>query len=282
MISKTTLKTLFIFTFLGVFNTYAQEINADINKPQTIDTLKPVILKNTIGFSSTVDLYSDVFDPMQYHTLNYSRKTKYGSVIGKVNFNRRFNENGFQYEIDAYPKFGKGFYAYLNVGLSNSFLFPDVRYGAELFKTLPKGFEVSLGFRSLKFNETTTIYTGSVTWYKGNSYFSIRPYITPDAPGASKSGTFTYRKYRSDADNYFGVAVGMGFSPEFNQFNSSTGQSVVNLKSQKINLGYFFTSKNKKNAWGTQFGISHQEIIFDPGNYFWVYSLGVSWDFRFK
>jgi hypothetical protein len=25
------------------------------------------------------------------------------------------------------------------------------------------------------------------------------------------SGTFTYRKYRSDADNYFGATFGMGF-----------------------------------------------------------------------
>ena len=26
----------------------------------------------------------------------------------------------------------------------------------------------------------------------------------------------------------------------------------------------------------------HQEITFDQGNFFWIYSLGVSWDLNFK
>ena len=94
--------------------------------------LNKILSKNSIGINSTVDLYSDVFDPMQYHTFKYGRQTKYGSIIGKVNFNRRFNENGLQYEVDLYPKISKGLYAYVNIGVSNSFLFPDVRFGAEL------------------------------------------------------------------------------------------------------------------------------------------------------
>ena len=223
-----------------------------------------------------------MFDPTQYYTLKYSVQTKYGSLTGKLNFNRRFGENGLQYEIDAYPKISKGFYAYLNLGVSNSFLFPDLRYGAELFKSLPKRFEVSLGFRTLEYTTSTTIYTGSIGWYTGNSYWAFRPYFTPGDSGTSKSGTLTYRKYRSDADNYLGVSVGMGFSPETNQFNFSGNEATVDLKSQKINFGYFFTSTNKRNAWGAQFGVSHQEISFDPGSYFWIYSLSTSWDLRFK
>ena len=238
---------------------------------------------NSIGINSTVDLYSSVFDPMQYHTFKYGRQTKYGSIIGKVNFNRRFQENGLQYEVDVYPKISKGFYAYLNIGLSNSFLFPDVRYGAELYKSLPKSFEVSLGFRTLKYSTTTNIYTGSVGWYTGNSYWSFRPYVTPGGAGTSTSGTLSYRKYRSDADNYLGLALGIGFSPEINQFNFSGNEaSILNLKSQKFNVGYYFTTSNKQNAWGTQFAVTHQEIIFDPGNYFWIYSLNLSWELKFK
>ncbi|TDE42750.1 YaiO family outer membrane beta-barrel protein [Flavobacterium rhamnosiphilum] len=246
-------------------------------------SLNKILSQNSIGINSIVDLYSDVFDPMQYHTLKYGRQTKYGSIIAKVNFNRRFKENGLQYEVDLYPKISKGFYAYINVGLSNSFLFPDVRFGAELYKSLPKSFEVSLGFRTLKYSTTTTIYTGSVGWYYGNSYWSFRPYITPGGVGTSTSGTIAYRKYRSDADNYLGLSLGIGFSPETNQFNFNENEaSIINLKSQKINLGYYFTSSNKQNAWGTQFAVTHQEIIFDPGKYFWIYSLNLSWEIRFK
>ncbi|MFV8346653.1 YaiO family outer membrane beta-barrel protein [Flavobacterium sp. ZB4P13] len=246
-------------------------------------SLNNALSQNAIGITSSVDIYSDVFDPMQYYTLTYKRQTKYGSIIGRVNFNRRFNENGLQYEIDLYPKIVKGLYAYVNIGLSKSFLFPDVRYGLELYKSLPKSFEVSLGLRTLKYSTTTNIYTGSVGWYTGNSYLAFRPYITPGETGTSKSGTFTYRKYRSDADNYLGVSLSVGFSPEINQFNiNEDAAKFVDLKSQRINLGYYFTSSNKQNAWGTQFGVSHQEIIFDQGNYFWIYSLALSWELKFK
>lgn len=245
--------------------------------------LNKILSQNTIGINSSVDLYSETYDPMQYYTFKYGRQTKYGSIIAKVNFNRRFNENGAQYEVDLYPKISKGFYAYLNLGLSNSFLFPDVRYGAELYKSLPKSFEVSLGFRTLKYSTTTTIYTGSVGWYNGNSYWSFRPYIIPGDTGTSKSGTLTYRKYRSDAENYLGFTFGMGFSPENNQNNvSGNVATFVDLKSQKLNVLYYFSSLNKQNNWGTQFGVTHQEMSFDQGNFFWIYSLTLSWELKFK
>ena len=247
------------------------------------ESLNKVLRKNSIGINSSVDLYSSVFDPMQYYSLKYSRKTKYGSISPKLNVNRRFNEVGAQVEVDFYPKIRKGLYAYLNVGISNSFLFPDVRYGAELYQSLPKSFEISAGFRTLKYSSTTNIYTGSVGWYTGNSYWSIRPYFTPSETGTSGSATLTYRKYRSDADNYLSVAFGMGLSPEFNQYAfSENDDPVVNLESQKFNLGYYFTTGNKRNAWGVQAGVSHQEIIFDQGNFFWIYSLALSWDMKFK
>ncbi len=239
--------------------------------------------RNTVGIRSEVEIYSKTFDPMQYHAFKLGRNTKYGSIIARVNFNRRFQENGVQFEVDMYPKISKGFYAYLNVGFSNSFLFPDVRYGAELYKSLPRGFEMSLGFRALKYDTTTTIYTGSVGWYTGNSYWSFRPYITPNDAGTSFSGALNYRRYRNDADNYFSIVTNVGYSPEINQFIfGGNANTIVNLNSQKLRLGYYFTSSNKQNAWGVQSGISHQEIIFDPGNYFWVYSFILSWELKFR
>ena len=239
---------------------------------------------NTIGIRSSIDLYSkNERDPMQYHTLKYSRQTKYGSITGKVNFNRRFQKNGVQYEIDMYPKITKGLYAYVSAGVSNTDLFPSVRYGAELYKSLPKSFEISLGFRGLKYTETTTIYTGSVGWYTGNSYWSFRTYVTPGDTGSSKSGTLNYRKYRSDADNYFSIEAGVGFSPEIDPFPlNENEEAIFDLKSQKFNIGYYFTSSNKKHAWGTKFSLAHEEKSFSLGDYYLIYSLGISYNVKFK
>lgn len=238
---------------------------------------------NTLGLKAAVDLYSEVFDPMQYYLIKYVRATKYGSIHSKININRRFQSTGAQFEIDMYPRIANGLYAYLNVGISNSFLFPDVRYGAELYKSLPKGFEASLGFRALKFSATTNIYTGSIGWYQKNNYWSFRAYVTPGEPKASKSGTLDFRKYRQDANNYFSISVGAGFSPEENRFNFGGNENtIINLQSQKLNFGYYFSSKNNTNLWGAQAGVAHQEISFNPGSYFWIYSFSLSWDLLFK
>lgn len=238
---------------------------------------------NSVGVSASVDLYSEVFDPMQYYLVKYARQTKYGSIHAKTNINRRFESTGAQFEVDLYPKITKGLYAYLNVGFSNSSLFPEVRYGAEIYKSLPKSLEASIGFRGLKYNSTTTIYTGSVGWYTGSSYFSLRTYITPGDPDTSISGTLSYRRYGKDENNYFSIAVGLGFSPEIYRFYGEGNEdAIINLDSQKLRLGYNFSSANNKNGWGLQAGITRQEISFDPGSYFWIYSLGASWDMKFK
>ncbi len=239
---------------------------------------------NTIGISSSVDLYAKKErDPMQYYSLKYSRQTKYGSITGKFNFNRRFQKNGVQFEVDMYPKISKGLYAYVSFGISNTDLFPSVRYGAELYKSLPKSFEISAGFRGLKYTETTIIYTGSAGWYTGNSYWVFRTYITPGNEGSSTSGTLTYRKYRSDADNYFSLSAGMGFSPEIDRFPLNENEVVIfDLKSQKFNMGYYFTSTNKQHVWGTKFAIAKQEISYNRGDYFWIYSLSLSWGIKFR
>jgi YaiO family outer membrane protein len=271
---------------LQAFNTIELLLTKDPGNQKAKDyenSLNNKLRKNTIGVRAEVDVFSEVFDPFEYYTLKYARQTKYGSMIAKINYDRRFDENGIQYEIDLYPKIAKGFYAYVNLGVANSSLFPDVRYGAELYKSLPKSFEASLGFRTLKFSTTTNIYTGSLGWYTGNDYWTFRTYLTPGDAGLSTSGIIGYRKYRKDANNFIGCSFGIGISPENNQFFIiSQPNSTVILKSQRVRIEYDFSSSNNRNIWGTQFGITHQEKIFDVGNYFWMYTFTLSWEMNFK
>ena len=202
---------------------------------------------NTIGISFFTDYYdldkNNGRANWYYSTLSYSRQTKYGSIIAKVNYANRFETDNYQLEIDLYPRIARGLYAYVSGGFSNSPLNPSQRYGFELFKSLPKSFEASLGFRWLKFTTETTIYTGSLGWYTGNNYWALRSYVTPGFPGTSGSGRLIYRKYRSDADNYFSVEAGFGASPALDRFIPGfTGNEIFQLDSQALVFGYFFSS----------------------------------------
>ncbi len=239
---------------------------------------------NNIGISYSMDTYDKQDrDNMYYSTLSYSRQTKYGSITAKMNYSNRFQTDNYQFEVDMYPRIVTGLYAYVSGGFSSSPLNPTQRYGFELFKSLPKSFEASLGFRWLKFSTETTIYTGSVAWYTGNSYWAFRAYVTPGAPGTSKSGTLIYRKYRSDAENYFTIEAGLGASPALDRFIPGfTGKEVFDLDSQKIVFGYYFSTKNKKNAWGFNASAFREEKPFAKGEYFLYASLGVSYAVKFK
>jgi hypothetical protein len=66
--------------------------------------------------------------------------------------------------------------------------------------------------------------------------------FTPGDGGTSSSAAINYRKYRSDAANFM-MTFSMGVSPEVNQFIfSATDAAIINLKTQRLNASYFFTT----------------------------------------
>lgn len=246
-------------------------------------SIKDSLKGNEVSFRINEDYFSQVFDKMSYYSIQYGKETKYGSAIIRYNLNNRFNTYGSQIEIDAYPSLGKGFYGYLNVGYSKSSIFPSLRYGMQIYKNLPSSFEVSAGIRALKFSDNYTyIYTGSVGKYIGNSFLFFVPYLIPSNEGLSKSGTLNFRKYRSNENTFLSLAVGMGFSPELNRFGLDiTNLPIVNLKSQKIMIGNSFSFLSKNNFMELSVGLTHQESIFDPGQYFWIGSITASYSLNY-
>ena len=170
-------------------------------------------------------------------TFGLSVKLKAITFIGRVNYaSRTFGskaKTGYQYEMDIYPKFVRGLYAYLNAGYSNSSIFPKYRYGAELYASLPQSFEISAGFRYLQFSSSDVlIYTGSLGKYIKNNWISFRPYITSKPSGLSFSGNLIFRHYLSDSDNYLGLLFGFGSSPVDIFFL----EDIERLNSYKIGL----------------------------------------------
>jgi len=243
--------------------------------------------KNRIGVINSVDVFDIVYDPMIYSGAEYIRETGIGKIIPRVNFSNRFNINGLQYEMDFYPKISKMFYAYTNYGYSNSQIFPNHRAGAELYANLPKALEVSAGIRYLDFvTSRALIYTGSAGLYSGNYYFSLRPYLTPRTDGPiGISGSLLARKYYQDRENYFGVNLILGYSPEIKQLISDSdiiiAQTLLFVESQQLLFEYQFTAKSLTNSYRASLGVTRQELVFDPGKFFWAISAGFRYHTKF-
>lgn len=203
--------------------------------------------------------FSTFDDPWQQVSMELSGRAERLSVIGRVNFANRFAENTVQYEVDAYPKFGHGVYAYLNFGYSPDRFFPETRYGAELYTSLPKSFEASFGFRQLNFDSSdVTIYTGSVGKYWGNYWLSVRPYITPKDEGTSTSLQVWLRRYFGTRYDYITFRVGAGAKPDDNLTTIDLGRrqsfSVAFDGKKPIGRGLLLT-------WDV--GYDREELAFD-------------------
>lgn len=228
--------------------------------------------KYTLSVNASADLFSSYFDPMYYSALQFGGPTRYGTLIGRLNYADRFQQKGVQPEVDFYPRLWKGAYGYLNYGFTTSSLFARHRIGAELFQSLPRSFEASAGFRYMDFGSgsTITIYTASAGWYYKNYWFNARTFITPGEGSFSRSLNITARRYFADANNFIGVAGGIGFSPDARRIQTNTGldsgNNIYLLKSQTI-AGSWQKSLRYNINFVLDVYYSHQELAFSYGEY---------------
>lgn len=234
----------------------------------------------TLSGSYMYDWFSDVFGSAHKSYVQLSRRSPIGSFIARLNYADRFSTTGIQPEIDYYPSIADGWYGYLNFGYADSFIFPEYRGGAELHKSLPKAFEVSAGFRYLKFqNSEVIIYTGTITKYQGNWLFTIRPYLTPSDVGVSRSVNMRARRYFAGPDDYITFRGGFGFSPEERRFQDVSGE-VLLVESQFLGID-LFKSLRYNLAFFAGFDVTRQELTFSPGDHVWVYTLNSGIQIRF-
>ena len=215
---------------------------------------------NKIGLSYSYVYFDKQFDnPWHLTSIDYSRQTKIGSFIGRINYANRFNSNGLQFEVDAYPRLGKNLQAYISGGYSkNVGVFPKYRAGLSLYASLPLSFEGELGVRYLTFGEDTWIYTASVGKYYKNYWFNLRTYLSSSFKKLSKSFSLTTRYYYGGSDDYWSLRIGTGLSPDNPQNNVLIGNNDFKLISNNINVGYRKSFKSF-NILLLNLGLNHQE-----------------------
>lgn len=203
--------------------------------------LKEASYRNKIGLSYDYTYFDKQYiDAWQLTSIDYSRQTKAGSFIGRLNYANRFARSGWQLEADAYPRLSKTFYAYTSVGYSPDMpLFPTFRAGFSLYANLPRAFEAEGGFRYLYFDEDTWIYTAAAGKYYRNFWFNLRTYLTPAQQHISQSYSLTTRYYLKGADDYFSFTLGRGLSPD-DRLQAVRLNNTYRLQTLRAGAGYRF------------------------------------------
>jgi len=210
---------------------------SNIEARDGMESARLMQMKNSVSLSYRHDQFSEIFDSWNFLEMQLSRQTKYGSVIGRLEYANRFSTNGVQFNLDAYPLIASGFYAYINAGYSGSSIYPGFRFGTSLYKSIPRAFEVEGGFRYLNFsNSETYIYTVSLTKYRGSYMFTGRTFLVPSSSGNLFSGNVMVRRYLGNARSYIGLAGGYGASSGDIQFAEEV--NILNSRSITVDGQY--------------------------------------------
>ncbi|WP_197464088.1 YaiO family outer membrane beta-barrel protein [Rufibacter sp. DG15C] len=233
--------------------------------------------KNSVYALYELDAFSKALDSWHTLSLAYTRRLKQGNLIGRAYVANRFEKTGTLVEADFYPKLNDNYYLYLNAGGSTASFFPKFRSGISLFRNMGHGFELEAGLRYLRYAENTVIYTASVSKYWGKFWFSFRPYFSPGQEEIAQSYFLTLRYYYGATDEFLGLTLGSGFSPDDRNKDLSLLPSAT-LQSSKIRLDV-----QKKIAplllLTGRLGLDYQE--YSPSAYRNNYTVGLGLDRRF-
>lgn len=282
-----------VYPELGWFNTN-QKISKKLKEqkskkkevnPETTEAKKEAFSGSNFGINNSYTFFSERYDPIFFSSISYKHQTKIGSIIPKINLNNRSGNSGVQFEVDMYPKFLKRFYAYLSYGYSNATIYPSHKASGDIYASLPGAFEFSAGGRYIVTQtQNITAITNSIGHYRGNYYFSLRSFINPRPGNLTRiSANFLTRKYLKDAENYMGISVGLGYSPELRQIvagDTLLAETLLFIESQRLSLEYQFTSKNNQNIYKARVGVRRQELAFDSGNFFWGITAGLNYNVK--
>lgn len=232
---------------------------------------------HSAALAHTRDWFDDDRTPWGETSLTLGRETAHGSVLLRASHVDRFGLHDQLVEVEAYPRFREGTYAYLGFGAGmQSALYPDWRLGFELYQSLPGSLEVSAGYRRLAFADPVNIAVGSVTKYLGNWMLTARVYHVPVAGDADSTSTFaSVRRYFGDSGaSFVGVRYGHGLARE--ELRDSA--DLVNVGSDSLALEVD-TELRRRVRIAVTTGFSRQERAAQPA--LWQVTLGTTLGVRF-
>lgn len=161
-------------------------------------------LKNTVEFNQRYENFIGRDTYRTFTSLAYGRKVAgKHDLYGRLIYQNRDGEGALQSIVDFYPTYNKG-YMFFSFRYSNSILFPQITGIGEVYRTVGKKFEASLGARYIRPLEDYNIYvlTGTFGMYHGNWFTYVRPMLNFLEDGTGWSGMIVTRRYFGAEKNY--------------------------------------------------------------------------------
>jgi YaiO family outer membrane protein len=189
----------------------------DENFRQALKNAHPIFNKNyELRYQYMNEGFSDERQNYIDHFLYFSIRVApdIGTLQLKYNQTNRLTQRDVQYGFEFYPHLWQKAYGYFDFSYSPKAVhFPRTSYLFEVYQALPPSVEVSVGYRRMNFEDKgVSIYLGSVGYYVGNYYPSLRWYYAPEDIGAGFSWIANIRRYFSD-DSYVALGYGQGSRP---------------------------------------------------------------------
>jgi YaiO family outer membrane protein len=186
----------------------------------------------TIGYGG--DRFSDQRRPWGEYAVSLNRQTPVGSVIARASRVERFALSDQLFEVEVYPTFRPGTYAFVAVGVArDDLLYPNYRLATDLYQSVGNGFEVSAGFRRLGFATATDIYLGSLTKYIGSWMLTGKAMIVPDREGPEDGVSYhaLIRRYVGGSGQSW---VGGGYSHGYNREELGDSAELQNVNADTV------------------------------------------------
>lgn len=175
-------------------------------------------VSNEVGVTYQYIHFSEDYNKDDWQTISpeFQHNFNRTAVIARVNYTDRSYDDGILYELEAYPVFSDRVYSFVNIGVSDGTVFPDMRASASLFVNFLRKFEFEGGARLLHFSDQDYL-TGiaGLTMYAGKFYLNGRAFIGPERNNkVIQNYQANVRYYFRNIDNYLFVRLGTGISPD--------------------------------------------------------------------
>ena len=209
---------------------------------------------------NTLSVYTSYYDfsnginsqqkDWQTASVEYIRRQRRVSILGTLNYARRFEKQGTQWLFQAYPKIGHSAYAQLLFAYSDGKVFPNLTYGGSFFANVRKYWELEAGMRIYQVNtpllpnktERSTVLRGGISYQKRQNRYA---YVLLKITGVGVSGfahNLSYRHYLKDSESYLQLALGTGANTN-NQLTLQYDSFIINSRVVSVQINRWLNDR---------------------------------------